>query len=282
MVNRDTKMIRYLFIDGGYLRDKFEKCMVRYYGEESGVSIKPCIPATTSQFAPVQKSFYYDCIDERRLTEESDEEFEGRVKSQEVLFASIRSTSGWHVREGRLVGARKQNRSQKRVDVLLAVEMLSHAFNKNMQTAILIAGDDDFTPLVEELLRHGTYVEVWSDSQYRSSHLVHAADTGNSMGYHFYWALAPESFRVAHPMPDSATARLHTSGRVVKFGCTKKDQVVKIVESNGEYQFVTKEPDHLLSRLRSRERRVLEEYLSEYFQETALLPDHWEDAKTAI
>src|SRR6266478_5829540 len=40
--------------------------MVRYYGEESGLSIKPCIPATTSQFAPVQKSFYYDCIDKRR------------------------------------------------------------------------------------------------------------------------------------------------------------------------------------------------------------------------
>ena len=36
---------------------------------------------------------------------------------------------------------------QKKVDVLLAVEALDHAFRGNMSRAYLIAGDLDFAPL---------------------------------------------------------------------------------------------------------------------------------------
>jgi hypothetical protein len=119
----DHDMIRYLFIDGAYLRANFRKCMTRYHGEVIGNDIDASIQATTSILPPVQKVFYYDCIDERQRENEPDDEFDERVKAQEDLFTSIREVAGWHVREGRLVGARKHNRSQKRVDVLLAVEM---------------------------------------------------------------------------------------------------------------------------------------------------------------
>ena len=136
----------YLFIDGGHLREGFKTWASRCYGTE----VQPEI--SQARFAlqaigitgGLEKCFYYDCVDERKNEAESPEEFKHRVAAQEELFNSIRRVPGWHVPEGRLVGSRKQSR-QKRVDVLLTVEMLSHAFNKNMGHAILIAGDDDFT-----------------------------------------------------------------------------------------------------------------------------------------
>ena len=63
---------------------------------------------------------------------------------------------------GRITG-RPGNIRQKGVDVLLAVEMLDHAFRKNMDEAWLLAGDADFVPLVEAVTRLGTWVNVIYD-----------------------------------------------------------------------------------------------------------------------
>lgn len=269
-------MTTYLFIDGGYLRDKFKKCMKRYHGDEI---IDPLIPAVSTALGPIHilKTFYYDCVDERQAEQESPDDFAQRAKAQEAFVDSIRDVPGWHFREGRLVGARKQDRGQKRVDVLLAVEMLSHAFNKNMEKAILIAGDDDFTPLVDELLRHGTFVEVLSDHWSRSSHLMHAADAAQSLGYEFYWNLAPKTFRTAHPRPDHAVVLLKEPGQVLKFGLRVRGGSVKIKQVGETFHFCTKEPDGIRSRARARELRVLEEYILERFQGSDFLPaDGWQ------
>jgi hypothetical protein len=63
------------------------------------------------------------------------------------------------VRLGSLSGKGNRKR-QKKVDVLLAVEALDHAFRKNMAQVCLITGDLDFSPLVESLVKLGTYVTV--------------------------------------------------------------------------------------------------------------------------
>lgn len=269
-------MAAYLFIDGGYLKARFNACMDRYYDEAVELSI-PLVRSTMALRSGerIAKVFYYDCIDERPIKDQPQEMTADRIKQQEALFDSIRSCEGWHVREGRLVGARKDNRSQKRVDVLLAVEMLSHAFNKNMSHALLIAGDDDFTPLVDELLRHGTYVEVWSDRIHRSQHLVHAADLGRSMGFEFYWNLTTQAFRSAHLFPVSGKNRLHTPGRVLKFGTSKLGPNVKIMDCGGTFHFVIFEAPELYSLLYAMELKVLEEYLQEAPEIQAVLPQEW-------
>ncbi len=146
-----------------------------------------------------------------------------------------------------------------------------------METAVLIAGDDDFTPLVDELLRHGTYVEVWSDYWSRSSHLIHAADAGHKMGYHFYWHLAPESFRQAHPLPIEAPGMLPTGGRLVKFATATGGQSVKIVEVGELFHFCTVERNEFFTRYQARELKVLEQYLLERLSNTGLLPDNWQE-----
>ena len=54
---------------------------------------------------------------------------------------------------------RSKNREKsKGVDIALAKDMLSHAFQGHFEIAVLIAGDGDYSPLVEELKHNGKKV----------------------------------------------------------------------------------------------------------------------------
>jgi len=44
---------------------------------------------------------------------------------------------------------RSRNRRSKRVDSTLATDMRTHAHRKNYDIAVLVAGDEDYVPLVE-------------------------------------------------------------------------------------------------------------------------------------
>ena len=54
-----------------------------------------------------------------------------------------------------------KTRGSKRVDVSLSVDMLSHAQRKNIDLAILVAGDEDYIPLVDAVVREGCRVVLW-------------------------------------------------------------------------------------------------------------------------
>ncbi len=53
-----------------------------------------------------------------------------------------------------------KGQSAKGVDIALARDLLSHAFHDNYDVAVLVAGDGDFVPLVEEVKRLGKVVYV--------------------------------------------------------------------------------------------------------------------------
>lgn len=55
----------------------------------------------------------------------------------------------------------RQDQKAKGVDIALTKDMLGHAFLGNYDTAVLIAGDGDYVPLVEEVKRRGRRVVVW-------------------------------------------------------------------------------------------------------------------------
>jgi len=56
---------------------------------------------------------------------------------------------------------KKSEDRSKGVDISLATDVLSHAFRDNFDLAVLIAGDADYVPLVEELKRLGRIVCVY-------------------------------------------------------------------------------------------------------------------------
>ena len=53
-----------------------------------------------------------------------------------------------------------KDKKAKGVDICLTKDMLVHAFAKNYDTAVLVAGDGDYVPVVEEVKRCGRQVFV--------------------------------------------------------------------------------------------------------------------------
>jgi len=56
---------------------------------------------------------------------------------------------------------KKKGRSTKRVDITIAADMLTHAHRGNYDIAILVAGDEDYVPLVRAVKDEGCRVVLW-------------------------------------------------------------------------------------------------------------------------
>ncbi|MCP4662354.1 MAG: NYN domain-containing protein [bacterium] len=54
-----------------------------------------------------------------------------------------------------------KTKGSKRVDISLSVDMLSHAHRKNYDIAVLVAGDEDYVPLLEAVMAEGCRVFLW-------------------------------------------------------------------------------------------------------------------------
>jgi len=78
--------------------------------------------------------------------------------------------------EAPYVFKKNKSRGSKRVDIQLAVDMLTQASRKNYQTAVLIAGDEDYVPLVEAVKAEGRLVVLWSVESGLSRSLRRSAD----------------------------------------------------------------------------------------------------------
>jgi hypothetical protein len=152
-------------------------------------------------------------------------DFEARVHAQQATFDAIQSLDGFHVRLGSLSGSLRKLR-QKKVDVLLAVEALDHAFRKNMDQICLIAGDLDFAPLVDSLIRLGTYVQIMYQPRSASRELYSAADIGHPIGLNqiYYWST--EAFQKQHPIPNCVSGGgSPTQGKPIKTGIARDRHV---------------------------------------------------------
>jgi uncharacterized LabA/DUF88 family protein len=54
--------------------------------------------------------------------------------------------------------------------------MLTHAHRRNYDIAVLVAGDEDYVPLVEAVKNEGCQVAVWALASGLSPALRHASD----------------------------------------------------------------------------------------------------------
>src|SRR5690348_14934104 len=101
----------YLFVDGAYLRDLYEKKMQAFFGQKCNFDI-----AAITRSMSAQRAFYYDCLHDVQKLGEAPADFQQRLDEQQARFAAIQSVPGVHLRLGSLTG--KPNRMrQKKVDV---------------------------------------------------------------------------------------------------------------------------------------------------------------------
>jgi uncharacterized LabA/DUF88 family protein len=201
----------YLFIDGAYAQQIYHKAMESVFGEPGELD-----PALIAKQAGAFRTYYYDCPEDLPRVSEVDVEFDARLAEQEKFFAKIRSLRGVHLQLGTMKGLRR--RSQKEVDVLLAVDMLTHGFNRNMTRAVLVAGDLDFRPIVEALVRGGIFVEIWYEKESTADELPWAADFEYSLPWHELWLWSSRAFTAGHSLPYQSHARPGRDTTVLRDG----------------------------------------------------------------
>jgi uncharacterized LabA/DUF88 family protein len=161
--------VRYLFVDGGSLRGKLQNISTKFFG---GAKFEIDFSKLTQGFT---KTFYYDAVPVRE-NGEAEDAYRARIAPTLAVFDAAASVDGVHVYEGDARQRKRQGLVQKKVDVKLAVDMLSHAFRRNMHQATLLTGDIDFQPLVEALVESGLFVTLWYPTDETSRELMQAAD----------------------------------------------------------------------------------------------------------
>ena len=188
--------MQYAFVDGKYLRTHYSEAMRRFFDEVPAIDY-----LALRTFLASAKLFFYDSLDESKREGETDETARERIATAETELGQIEATAGCHVRRGSVTGKGVRKRRQKQVDVLLAVEMLTHGFRQNFEKASLLAGDLDFKPVVDSLVAFGAFVEVCYVSGHASPKLLMAADERRALTLVEFYAWSGASFRERHRLP---------------------------------------------------------------------------------
>jgi len=85
-----------------------------------------------------------------------------RYHDQQKFFNSVTAIPYCELRLGRLVYHNWPNSPpyEKGVDILLATDMIAHAYKDNYDVAIVVAGDNDYVPAIQAVKDKGKNVEV--------------------------------------------------------------------------------------------------------------------------
>lgn len=178
---------RYLFVDGGHLRLHYRDHMRAFFG-----SLPPPLDYEALVVeARCTKLFFYDSVDRRAD--------QAAVAEADAELARIHRTPNCHVRQGTVRrGKKRRGRQQKQVDVLLAVEMLTHGFRRNFDDAVLLSGDLDFKPAVDNLVNLGLRIEVWYARRTAAAALLDAADARRELTLRDFFRWSGEAFMERH------------------------------------------------------------------------------------
>lgn len=164
------------FVDGGYLRElarNREQPLINPRTLANNVVFDSRVQTwgtveTSGRSTTLARVIYYDArADEYSDTPKDLFEYWNAIEllnDTELGFGSLRG------------GTKRRPPRQKAVDTLIAVDMLVGAFSRLFQVAILIAGDADFVPVVNEVRRRGVMVAVAADERSMATDLRRAAD----------------------------------------------------------------------------------------------------------
>ena len=121
----------------------------------------------------VRVSFYTTCVgDAVKIAE-----FKKKINSVKFVSEGFRGDA---LRNGRLVPHvfKKEKRSAKTksVDINITIDALRHTYNGSIDTLYLLAGDGDYIPLIQEVMRQGKRVVAGAFSDGLNPELPNIAD----------------------------------------------------------------------------------------------------------
>jgi len=154
-----------IFIDGGYFLSHMKKHDITpKYEELADYLLKPL---TKSVPLDLLRCYFYYC--DPWMSPDPTETEKRRMEEHDLFMDEIRALDRWAVRLGKLQRRRDGNKEyfeQKRVDVLLSVDMVRHSASGHIQHVIVVAGDSDFIPAIEATKESGATVTVWYGDEY--------------------------------------------------------------------------------------------------------------------
>ncbi len=173
-----------IFIDGGYLdavlRDEFGGARINYSALAQKLRLD----------SDILRTYYYHCplIQSNAPTQEESRRYSGQLR----FFKSLNGLPRFSVRLGKLArrGTHRDGTpryEQKRVDILLSVDLVQLAAKQVIQNAILVAGDSDFIPAIEAAKSEGVVVHVFHGENIHSD----------------LWQEADERSRITQELVDS-------------------------------------------------------------------------------
>ena len=188
--------VKYLFIDGGALDSTLQQFSNELF---DGLPIEIDYLSLAKGF---QKVFYYDSLPAQKKNEE-DANYRERLKPTIKLFNHLRSLDRFHLYEGTArFRNRKRGQEQKQVDIMIAVDMLTHTFGGNMNEATLLTSDLDFKPLLDALVQQGMNVSLWYQKNRANYELVDAADIKTPLTINKVSGWFTNEFRHQAKLPD--------------------------------------------------------------------------------
>lgn len=150
-----------ILLDAGYIeyitRQEFPNTQINYDKLVKEVS------AEYSLF----RTFYYNCLPhlDFATSEEDKNLYEGKMN----FFEALKFLPRFEVRLGALSRYEDQEGNaisfhQKRVDILMVIDMLQLSLTKQINHLIIATGDGDLIPAVQAVKQTGTVVTLWHGS----------------------------------------------------------------------------------------------------------------------
>lgn len=147
-----------VFIDGAYLDN-----VLRHEFSFARLDFSELAQHMCGNGADLFRTYYYDCLpyqsqhptdEERRL-----------LASKRKFFYTLDSLSRFTVRQGKLAlrgyDGGKPQFQQKRVDILMAVDLVRLAAKQTIQEAVILSGDSDLIPAVEVAKSEGVLIRLF-------------------------------------------------------------------------------------------------------------------------
>jgi uncharacterized LabA/DUF88 family protein len=149
-----------IFIDGAYILSLLKQNNINPdYSEFVDYILRPLRKSVPID---LMRCYFYYCAP--WMSPEPTQNEKRRMEEHDIFMLKIMDLDRWAVRLGKLQKRRdgyKEYFEQKRVDVLLSVDMVRHSAAGHIQHAILVAGDSDFIPAVEATKESGATVTLW-------------------------------------------------------------------------------------------------------------------------
>jgi len=162
-----------IFIDGGYLRD-----LLKSYSNFPLDYLKFSDKISKLINAERLRTYYYDCLP--ILKKENKINYQNKKKFLNRLMQLPR----FDVKLGelQLIG---NNYKQKKIDVMMSLDIAKKCFEKQIHYAVLIAGDSDFVPSVEEAKNYGAIIYLFAGKDSLNKELFRKIDEFHSLNKEF-------------------------------------------------------------------------------------------------